>query len=111
MEDAGRDLARSIASVIPKVSPQLKSKPGGIHVLTVGSVWNSWDLLKTGFIRWMLEHTDVEELSLMKLTTTMAVGAAYMAADRLDIDLPRTYDSNYEIFYNYKRSCVKKCVV
>lgn len=34
----------------------------------------------------------------------MAVGAAYMAADQLHIELPRDYEHNYNIFYHYKRS-------
>ncbi|KAB0794097.1 hypothetical protein PPYR_11941 [Photinus pyralis] len=100
---AGRDLARCIAVVIAKASDELINREHGLQVLCVGSVWLSWDLLKEGFIPIIEEQTDVRQLSLVKLTTTMAVGAAYMAADRLDIQLPRDYNQNYEEFYRFVR--------
>lgn len=102
-EEAGRDLARALAAVIKKASPKLTSRNGGIHVLCVGSVWLSWDLLKFGFVNHIEKQTDIKELSLVKLTTTMAVGAAYMAADRCNLSLDRHYERNYTVFYTYKR--------
>lgn len=102
-EEAGRDLARSLAAVIKKASPKLTERNGGIHILCVGSVWLSWDLLQPGFVDYIDNQTDIKELSLMKLTTTMAVGAAYMAADRCKLSLQRNYERNYTVFYKYKR--------
>lgn len=108
-EEAGRDLARALASVIKKASPILTNRKGGIHILCVGSVWLSWDLLQFGFADYIDKETDIKELSLMTLTTTMAVGAAYMAANRCNLALQRHYERNYNVFYTYKRGgcCVK----
>ncbi|KAK4876188.1 hypothetical protein RN001_012610 [Aquatica leii] len=101
--NAGKDLGRCISAVIAKASNDLCDRDGGFLVLCVGSVWLSWDLLREGFIQWMDEHTTIKQLSLVRLTTTMAVGAAFMAADRLHIPLPRDYKQNYQEFYRYIR--------
>lgn len=100
---AGSDLARSIAAVMRKASPKLLNQPGGVHVLCVGSVWLSWNLLKEGFDAYLGTHEDIAEMSLLRIKTVMAVGAAYMAADKYNIPLPRDYLQNYEIFYTYNR--------
>lgn len=102
-KETGIEIARSIAAVVRQAQPELKQQEGGIHVLCVGSVWLSWNLLREGFEEFLGKTCGIEELSLMRITTIMAVGAAYMAADRLNIELPRDYSKNYEIFYNYKR--------
>lgn len=103
-EEAGRDLAAAIGVVAQKASPQLKNKQGGLHVLCVGSVWLGWDLLKPGFIKHLDNNTDVTEMSLLKRTTTMAVGAAYMVADKLNLEMKRHYDDNYTVFYRYNKA-------
>lgn len=103
-ETAGSDLARAVAAVVKKASPTLTERDGGLHILCVGSVWLSYDLLKSGFVEYIEKHTNIKELSLMKLTTSMAVGAAYMAADKCNLSLHREYEKNYTVFYNYKRS-------
>ncbi|KAJ8985976.1 hypothetical protein NQ317_013859 [Molorchus minor] len=101
--EAGTHLARSICAVLPKAAPELTDREGGIHILCVGSVWLSWDLLRPGFISWIENNSDIGELSLMKLNTEMGVGAALMAADRLELPLDRDYSKNYTVFYRYKR--------
>ncbi|KAK5645042.1 hypothetical protein RI129_006342 [Pyrocoelia pectoralis] len=100
---AGSDLARSIAVVIEKASNELIDRECGLRVLCVGSVWLSWNLLKVGFIPFIEQQTNIRQLSLVKSTRTMAIGAAYMAADRLHIQVPRDYNQNYEEFYRYLR--------
>lgn len=101
---AGRDLAKGLAAVLPKAHPTLTSREGGIHILCVGSVWLSWNLLRPGFIEHMNSIPEIRELSLMKICTTIAVGAAYMASDRLKIPIRKQYNKNYEVFFRYK-SC------
>lgn len=101
--EAGTHLARNINAVVPKVAPELINKEGGIHVLCVGSVWLSWDLLRSGFVNWIENNTKIEEMSLMRLKTEMGVGAALLASDRLNLPLDRDYSKNYTIFYSYKR--------
>ncbi|KAJ8928750.1 hypothetical protein NQ314_018603 [Rhamnusium bicolor] len=102
-KEAGTHLARSICAVYSKASPELTEREGGIHILCVGSVWLSWDLLMSGFINWLDNNTIVEKMSLMRLKTEMGVGAALMAADRLNLHLERDYFRNYTVFYQYRR--------
>lgn len=102
-ETAGKDLARALIAVIKKASPKLLNRTGGIHILCVGSVWLSFNLVQSGFVECIEKESNIKELSLMKLTTTMSVGAAYMAADRCNLSLQRHYERNYTVFYNYKR--------
>ncbi|KAJ8917876.1 hypothetical protein NQ315_010789 [Exocentrus adspersus] len=101
--EAGQFLATSISAVAPKAAAELTEKEGGLHVLCVGSVWLSWDLLRSGFVDWIEVKTDIKEMSLMRLKTEMGVGAALMASDRLHLPLYRDYNKNYTIFYHYKR--------
>lgn len=101
-EEAGMFLARALSAVIPKASKELTDREGGIHILCVGSVWLSWHLLKPGFVRYINNNTKINELSLMRIKTTTAIGAAYMAVDKHKINLPRDYTKNYDIFYTYK---------
>lgn len=101
--NAGQDLARNIAAVYPKASPELIRSEGGLHVLCVGSVWLSWDILMSGFISWLKENTNIEQLSLLRLTTVMGVGAAYLASDKLKLPLQRDYSKNYKVLFNYDK--------
>ncbi|CAH0555307.1 unnamed protein product [Brassicogethes aeneus] len=102
--DAGRDLAKMISAVIGKASNELTEREGGIQILCVGSVWLSWKLLKPGFIGYLNDNTSVTELTLGKLTTSSAVGAALMASDKLNIPINRDYSKNYEVFYIYQKA-------
>ncbi|XP_066261437.1 N-acetyl-D-glucosamine kinase [Euwallacea similis] len=102
-ERAGTDLAKSIAAVTKKASEELINKPGGLHVICVGSVWLSWDLLQKGFVGYLHNETTIEELTLLRLKTEMGVGAAFMAADRLNLKLDRDYSKNYDVFAVYVR--------
>lgn len=107
-DEAGRDIARNICAVVPKAAKELKEREGGIHILCVGSVWLSWELLSDGFVKYLRENSDFDKLSLMRGTTDMGVGAAYMASDRLNLPLVRDYSKNYKVFYRFDR-CKCKC--
>lgn len=102
-KEAGTFLARALSVVIPKASKELTDRDGGIHILCVGSVWLSWNLIKPGFVTYLQNHTNIKELSLMKIKTTAAIGAAYMGVNKYNIRLPRDYTKNYDVFYTYKR--------
>lgn len=102
--EAGRDLAKFISVVVPKASEKLTKRAGGAHVVCVGSVWLSWELLKDGFVSYLRDHTDIKELTLVKSVATLAIGAAYMAADRLNVPLNRDYEHNYTVIYNYRKN-------
>ncbi|XP_019296862.1 N-acetyl-D-glucosamine kinase isoform X3 [Panthera pardus] len=45
---AGEMLGRHIVAVLPKVDPVLFQREMGLPILCVGSVWNSWELLREG---------------------------------------------------------------
>lgn len=98
---AGELLARSVCALTPRISPALISQRGVLDVVCVGSVWLSWELLKPGFIK-ELESTKFKyDLKLLTLTNSMALGAAYLAADTYELELKRDYSKNYEVFYSY----------
>lgn len=107
-QKAGEDIARSIAAVYPKAAKELIQEEDGLHILCVGSVWLSWDLLMPGFISWIRKNTNIEKLALLRLTTEMGVGAAYLASDRLNLPLHRDYSKNYNVFFKYNRNQCRK---
>ncbi|XP_072379160.1 N-acetyl-D-glucosamine kinase [Diabrotica undecimpunctata] len=97
---AGTYIAKSITAVVLKANPKLTNIEGGIHITCVGSVWNSWELLKPGFLNY-LATTDVKELTLMRLNVEHGVGAAYLASDKLGVPLDRDYSKNFKILFHY----------
>ncbi|KAG8227210.1 hypothetical protein J437_LFUL003416 [Ladona fulva] len=99
--EAGRALAKFIIALLPKVHPNLLLMPEGIPVVCVGSVWNSWDYLKEGFLDEMHSARLTQRLSLLRSTTSLATGAVYLGAKAIDYDLPRDYSSNYRLLHKY----------
>lgn len=100
-DDAGQYLAKATAALLPRVSPQLTQDDGYLHIVCVGSVWNSWSLLRNGFVQELAERRMPVGfgLKLMHLTQHMALGAVYLAADSIQFDLPRDYTKNVEVFF------------
>ncbi|XP_044755629.1 N-acetyl-D-glucosamine kinase isoform X2 [Coccinella septempunctata] len=110
-QEAGRYIAKSISAVYPKASPELTDRVEGLQVACVGSVWLSWCFLKEGFVRHIENNTDIDKLLLIRVISPGGLGAAYMACDKLKIDVSRNYEENYEILFRYERnrsSC--KCI-
>ncbi|XP_059471030.1 N-acetyl-D-glucosamine kinase [Neocloeon triangulifer] len=102
-QQAGRDLARFVASVWPKAQAKLLEQPGGLPVVCVGSVWLSWEHLQPGFVAELATHPEIRELTLVQLKSSAAVGATYLAARLVHKDFPADYASNYEVFFTYHR--------
>lgn len=100
--EAGRYLAKSASALLPKVSDDLLEN-GEFSVVCVGSVWKSWHLLEPGFSKEINATERRFGLKMLRLTQSMAIGAAYIAADAIKFDLPRNYANNYEIFHRYGR--------
>lgn len=100
--DAGRQLAKMVSALIPRVDEEL-TKEGDLGVICVGSVWQSWELLKPGFIKEIIHRQTPITLKLLQLkpNVSMAVGAYYMAADAVEFPMPRDYSQNYEVFFEY----------
>lgn len=108
---AGESLARSVAAVIRRAPMELKTKE--INLVCVGSMWNSWQLIKDGFVEWLNTNSSIKEIALVKMTTSAAIGAAYMAADKVGLELQKEFGENYEAFYRYtnEEACACKSAV
>lgn len=99
-EDAGKSLAKATMALLPNVSDGLLIN-NTLNIVCVGSVWKSWNLLKDGFTKEIVKATNKFGVNLIILTQAMAIGAAYLAADSINYDLPRNYSHNFEIFQYY----------
>lgn len=100
-EEAGRYLARAKMALLPNVCDKLLIN-GNLNVVCVGSVWKSWNLLKDGFSKELAKSTNKFGVNLITLTQATAIGAAYLAADSIEYDLPRDYNNNYDIFHHFE---------
>ena len=86
---------------------ELLDSPRGLPVVCVGSVWLSWEYLKPGFVEELQKvGSRLQKLSLLRLTTSVATGSVYLAAKKMNYNMPRNYDDNHEVFftYNYDKS-------
>uniref|UniRef100_A0A336N1G9 N-acetyl-D-glucosamine kinase n=1 Tax=Culicoides sonorensis TaxID=179676 RepID=A0A336N1G9_CULSO len=101
--DAGHALGKSVLALLPKVEAELVSS-GSLTIVCVGSVWLSWKLLKSGFVKILNTANIPFEITLVKLTNSMGLGACYMAADSIDFELKRDYSKNYEVFFSYSNN-------
>lgn len=59
--------------------------------------------MEKGFVGEIRDRYVVDELSLLRLTTTSALGACYLAAEKINCPFVKPYDSNVETFFHYKR--------
>jgi len=74
-------------------------------VICVGSVWKSWEFLREGFIsRLSSSPSGPDKVALLKLLTGASKGAAYLAAKAIDYDLPKCYEQNFNVFFEYSRN-------
>lgn len=99
-DEAGRCLAKAAMALFPKVSEEL-TKSGDLGIVCVGSVWQSWKLLRNGFLKEISTKSYPFGLKLLKLKQHMALGAVYLCVDSIKYDMPRDYTKNYEIFHYY----------
>ncbi|KAK9881738.1 hypothetical protein WA026_017260 [Henosepilachna vigintioctopunctata] len=104
--EAGECIARSIAAVYPKASEELTNRPDGLQVACVGSVWLSWSLLQSGFVSYLENNTKIQSLTLIRVVSPGGLGAAFLACDKLNINIHRNYEKNYETLFKYKRGCL-----
>ncbi|XP_077136468.1 N-acetyl-D-glucosamine kinase isoform X2 [Ranitomeya variabilis] len=105
---AGEILARHVVAVMPQIDEVLFRGELGLPVLAEGSVWNSWDLLKDGFIEVLDKARSgphgrhLSRFSLLKLKQSSAVGGASLGAKTIGIDLPINYQDNVHVFYSHR---------
>lgn len=100
--DAGRMMAQHILALAPKMDKTLLSMDGGLHVVCVGSVFKSWQILQPGFDYVMKEigpKVGINEISLMTLKASAAIGAAVLGAKEAKVALPIDYSSFSQILH------------
>ncbi|XP_077992249.1 N-acetyl-D-glucosamine kinase-like [Glandiceps talaboti] len=104
--EAGKSLARHIVALGPKIDKSLLTAEGGLQVVCVGSVWKSWDLLKEGFLEGLKprneKDVEIEEISLLDLKESPAIGAAVIGAHDAGCKLNINYEANVDVFFHHK---------
>uniref|UniRef100_A0A2P2IA95 N-acetyl-D-glucosamine kinase n=2 Tax=Hirondellea gigas TaxID=1518452 RepID=A0A2P2IA95_9CRUS len=116
MFDAGHALGRHVTALSRNIDPRLYDAPGGLSIICTGSVWLSFELLRSGFIAGIRPHLKgdkvVPKFSLLKLKTTSAIGSVYLGATRACYDLPRDYTKNSDVIFRYQDpNCLLSCPV
>uniref|UniRef100_UPI00398F7E53 N-acetyl-D-glucosamine kinase isoform X2 n=2 Tax=Pristiophorus japonicus TaxID=55135 RepID=UPI00398F7E53 len=112
---AGRELAQHIVALLPKADKMLFEGDLGLSIVCVGSVWDSWDLLKDGFLEVLNKvmqkpvGKDLSKFTLMKLKHTSAVGAASLGARHVGYHLPMQYAHHVDIFYTSSTLTASRC--
>ncbi|CAG4961418.1 unnamed protein product [Parnassius apollo] len=96
--EAGAALAAHIAALCSR------SALPSVRVVCVGSVWNSWNTLKSGVLQQLAERRVKTELELVRLRVSSAMGACWLAAKHVNYDLPRDDSAFCEVFYTYRPS-------
>lgn len=90
--EAGRWMGRYVVALLHNVSPDLLSAPGGLHIVAVGNVFKAWELMKPGFVQQVAPH--LKEFTVLQLTVSLALGAAYMAVKEAGAIMPQNYAKN-----------------
>ncbi|XP_076308266.1 N-acetyl-D-glucosamine kinase-like isoform X3 [Tachypleus tridentatus] len=98
--EAGRELAKHIMALVPKIHHNLLESEGGLPVVCVGSVFKSWELLKDGFHGAL--DSKLHEFSLLRLKTSSAIGAAFMGAKAVGVELPLNFSEHFYLLYHFK---------
>lgn len=99
-EEGGSLLAKSVIALIPKIDPSLyDTEP--LKIICVGSVWLSWEHIKNGLISTLEDHKVNFDIEFLRLTTTTALGAVYLAADHINFDFVKDFKKNYNVFHTY----------
>ncbi|XP_002938443.2 N-acetyl-D-glucosamine kinase [Xenopus tropicalis] len=107
---AGEILARHVAAVLPKADTVLFEGALGLPIVCVGSVWNSWELMKDGFLEVLADRhggpagSSFSRFSLLKLKQSSAMGGASLGARNIGHVLPLNYAANVDIFYTHSFS-------
>lgn len=74
-------------------------------MVCVGSVWKSWELLKNGFLNQLNLHnskeTKVNEITLLVLEKTVALGGVYLITKKMNYNYPFDYEHNYKELFHY----------
>jgi N-acetylglucosamine kinase len=101
-QDAGQILGAHVKALAPQAEDPLPRAAGGLHVVAVGSVLtHCWDLLREGFLS--VAGEAVSELTVVRLTTSSAVGGAILGAREAGVSLPVDYQANTHLLEHFKK--------
>ncbi|XP_076581017.1 N-acetyl-D-glucosamine kinase [Chaetodon auriga] len=105
---AGRVLAKHVEAVLPAAQDPLLSGDLGLPVLCVGSVWKSWELLRSGFTEVLDKVASSDKFkgrfhgySLMVLKQSSALGGASLGAQSIGVTIAMDYKANAKVFYRH----------
>lgn len=104
-KEAGFMLGRHVRALARHVDSSMLMQDGGLQIVCVGGVWKSWDLLRDGFISALFPTQEkhlIQEVTLVQLVRSSAVGAAFLGARNLGHRLPIDFASNVNNFFHYK---------
>ncbi|KAK7072908.1 hypothetical protein SK128_011241 [Halocaridina rubra] len=103
--DAGFALGRHVCALSRNIHELLLTTDEGLQIVCSGSVWKSWEHMRTGFVDGIQPRCDkdrvIPKFTLLRLAVTSALGAIYMGAHRAGYDLPRDYARNVRPFYTH----------
>ncbi|XP_017752813.1 PREDICTED: N-acetyl-D-glucosamine kinase isoform X2 [Eufriesea mexicana] len=104
LAENARHLAKRIIVLSKKTHNDIKLVHGGLKIVCIGSVWKSWDFMKDAFLDKIHESRTLDELTLIRLITSSAIGACYLAAEKINWLFTKPYENNIEIFHHYVRN-------
>ncbi|CAF0759289.1 unnamed protein product [Brachionus calyciflorus] len=92
-DQAGYELAKHVVSLQPKIEQSLYDA-NGLSIVCTGSVFKSWNLLKSGFIRGLQTQNEIRKFHLVKIQdNNSSIGACILSAKlcsfQIDFDLNR----------------------
>uniref|UniRef100_H3C9W9 N-acetyl-D-glucosamine kinase n=1 Tax=Tetraodon nigroviridis TaxID=99883 RepID=H3C9W9_TETNG len=106
--EAGRVLANHIKAILPAAQEVLLGHALGLPILCVGSVWNSWELLKPGFTEALSNLASTNTFKgrfkgyrLMSLQQSSGLGGAFLGARNIGDTIRLDYTANVKIFYQH----------
>lgn len=83
-EECGYQLARHIVAIEPRLDEELLNLPGGLPIVCAGSVFKSWPLIRSGFIKCLEAFKNkkfrLKELKLVTIKEDSTIGAALLAS-------------------------------
>lgn len=105
---AGRILAKHVEAVLPAAQEPLLSSDLGLPILCEGSVWKSWELLKSGFTEVLDNVASSNKFkghfhgySLLILQQSSALGGASLGAQSMGATIAMDYAANAKVFYHH----------
>ncbi|XP_076461090.1 N-acetyl-D-glucosamine kinase-like [Babylonia areolata] len=102
-KEAGKFMAAHIIALAPKMDKKLLSGKAGLNVVCVGSVFQNWSAIQEGFESVMSAQgpkAGIHRITLHKLKTSAAVGAAVLGAIQAGGMLPLDYSFLAEPFHS-----------